>query len=68
MGNEVHTYPSVEGRYVKMSAGCKHREQRDWELRAGVVDIYSFGSRQPHRPAEAQIHMFKSKTQNHIHH
>ncbi len=52
MGSEVHTYPTVEGRHVKMSAGCKHGEQRDWELWAGVVDIYGFSSWQPHWPAE----------------
>ncbi len=47
MGSEVHTYTTVEGRHVKMSAGCKHGEQRDWELWAGVVDIYGFSSWQP---------------------
>lgn len=72
MWNGVHTYPSVEGRHVKMSAGCKHREQRDWELWAGIVDIYCFSSWQPHRPAEWQIHTLKSETQhyrlpNHFH-
>lgn len=72
MWNGVHTYPSVKGRHVKMSAGCKHREQRDWELWAGISDIYGFSSWQPHRPAEWQIHMLKSqilhyRLPNHIH-
>lgn len=52
MLNEARTYPSVEGRHVKMSAGCKHREQRDRELLAGIVDIYGFSSWQPHRPTK----------------
>lgn len=72
MWNGVHTYPSVEGRHVKMSAGCKHREQRDWELWTEIADIYGFSSWKPHRPTEWQIHMLKSeilhyRLQNHIH-
>ena len=43
----THTYPSVEGRHVKMSAGCKHCQQCDWKFLTGVVYVYGFCSWQP---------------------
>lgn len=58
------TYSSVRERYVKMSAGCKHGQQRHRNFLAGVVYIYGFSSRQPQRPARQQRvrHRALSKT------
>lgn len=50
----VNTYSSVKERYVKMSACCKHWQQRHRNLLAGIVYIYGFSSRQPQWPAKKQ--------------
>lgn len=42
----------MKGRYVKMPAGCKHRQQGHRNFLTGVVYIYGFSSRQPEWPVD----------------